>query len=302
MTYRFQNLISSPTAIRFVFFLGRVLPARLGALVADRIADQISRHTEADLVRAVRANQWVARGETLGKEALDRVVQETFRNTARTVYTLYHNIENPLATSRLIVLDANTEQLIQRKGFASHGLVVAGVHLSNFGLALQWFSTQKVKPLVLTIPNPQGGDRVEFEMRKKTGMNLIPASASTLRQSIRHLQEGGVVVTGVDRAIPCPQTRPTFFGRPAALPLHHILLARKAQVPMVVTATRLLPDGKYYVYSSEPVELDELPDRSQAERQNAEKVLRIAEGYIREAPQQWSVTMPVWPEALALAP
>jgi lauroyl/myristoyl acyltransferase len=35
---------------------------------------------------------------------------------------------------------------------------------------------------------------------------------------------------------------------------------------------------------------------------NAEPVLEVAAGYIRQAPTQWSMYYPLWPEALTKAP
>jgi KDO2-lipid IV(A) lauroyltransferase len=36
--------------------------------------------------------------------------------------------------------------------------------------------------------------------------------------------------------------------------------------------------------------------------QNAENVLKVAEGFIRQAPGQWEMTFPVWPEAMNEVP
>jgi hypothetical protein len=41
------------------------------------------------------------------------------------------------------------------------------------------------------------------------------------------------------------------------------------------------------------------PDREKETLQNAERVLKEAEKFIRMAPQQWNVPMPVWDEVLA---
>jgi hypothetical protein len=35
---------------------------------------------------------------------------------------------------------------------------------------------------------------------------------------------------------------------------------------------------------------------------NAEKVLMVAEGFIRRAPQQWAIFQPVWPDLLPQVP
>lgn len=96
--------------------------------------------------------------------------------------------------------------------------------------------------------------------------------------------------------------RPRFFGRPAMLPTHHIFLAAKARVPVMLISTHLRPDGKYQIFTSDRIELDHDPDREKGMKLNAEKVLQVAEGFVRRAPQQWSMSLPVWPEALDLVP
>jgi KDO2-lipid IV(A) lauroyltransferase len=136
---------------------------------------------------------------------------------------------------------------------------------------------------------------LEYEIRKRTGMNLVPASVGALRQALKQLQQGGMVLTGIDRPIEKPEVMPRFFGRPAALPIHHIYLAMKARVPIVITAAYRQEDGKYHVFASEPVEMDSCPVPEETLLHNAEKVLAVAERFIRRAPQQWSVPLPVWP-------
>lgn len=297
-----QRIVNSPSAIGLAAILGRALPPKVGYFIADGIARRLARQRDSGLVRAVRANQWVVMGEPTDKEALDRAVCETLRNSARATFDLYHTIQNPKAAGRRIVLDAATEQLSKRPEFGDQGLVVVGLHLSGFDLILHWIGRQGVRLFVLTIPDPQGGRRLEYEMRSRTGLNLVPASASSLRQALRHLQQGGVVATGIDRPVPQPQSRPRFFGRPAALPMHHVFLASKAKVPVLPIASFLQADGNYHVQMSTPIEMETFQDREMERLYNAEKVLSVAEGFIRQAPHQWSVSLPVWPETLDLAP
>jgi lauroyl/myristoyl acyltransferase len=111
-----------------------------------------------------------------------------------------------------------------------------------------------------------------------------------------------MVLTGIDRPMDKPQIRPRFFSRPAALPIHHIFLASKACVPVVITAIYLQPDGKYHVFASDPIEMEPYPDATERTLQNAEKVLAIVETFIQKSPQQWSVPLPVWPEVMSEVP
>lgn len=302
VTIDLQQIIDSSLGVRLISGIARTLSPRLGHRLADFVAEQIARRRDSRLVQAVRANQWVVRGETLDGEALDQAVLETLRHSARSIFDLYHYVQDLPATKQLIVLDSRFLQTARRSEFEHRGLIIAGLHLSNFDLVLQWLCQQWMEPLVLTIPDPQGARRTEYERRKKIGMNLVPVSGGALRQALKHLRGGGVVLTGIDRPIPKPGACPRFFGRPAALPIHHIFLATRAKVPIVIMAPKQQPDGKYHLLASDPVEMDSHPDREMEALRNAEKVLNIAEGFIQLAPGQWSMSLPVWPEALDLVP
>jgi KDO2-lipid IV(A) lauroyltransferase len=202
----------------------------------------------------------------------------------------------------MIVFNPDVLKGIQRPAFAEQGLVVIGLHFSSFDFVLQAGCLKGMDAMVLTIPDLQGGYRQQYEMRKRTGMNLVPASVSALRKAVEHLQAGGMLLTGMDRPDGVSNYRPMFFGRPSALPIHPIYLAIRARVPVIVVAALLYPDGKYHLVNSKPIEMEPYPDRHVEEMRNAEAILRIAEGLIRQAPDQWTITLPVWPETLDLVP
>jgi lauroyl/myristoyl acyltransferase len=302
MTFDLQQVINSSLSLRFISSLAQSLPPRLGYRLAYGLADQIARRRNSKVIQAVRANQWVANGETLERQALDQIVRETLRNSARSLFDLYHYSHDFEATRQRIIFDSSFQQVAKRSAFDDRGLMITGLHLSNFDLVLQWLCQDGIKPLVLTLPDPKGGRRVEYEIRKRIGMNLLPASVGAFRQAFKHLQRGGMVLTGIDRPIENSEVRPRFFGHPAALPIHHIFLSMKARVPIIITVTYLQPDGKYHVFASDLIEMDPCSNTDEAILQNAEKVLAVAETFIRQAPQQWSVPLPVWPEIMNLVP
>lgn len=295
-----QQVINSSLSLRIASACARAVPPRLGYRLAAALAEQIGRRREAGLVQALRLNQWIAHGEALEREALDLIVRKTLQHSARCLFDLYHYSGDAAATRRMIVLEPSFQQITRRPEFAPRGLVIVGMHLSNFDLIMQWVCREGLKPLALTLPNPQGGRRLEYEIRKKTGMNIVPTSVAALRRAIRHLEQGGMVVTGIDRPIPNPELCPHFFGRPAALPVHHIFLAMKAQVPVVVAAANLQSDDRYHVFASDLIEMDAGPQTGLL--CNAEKVLAVAEQFIKDCPEQWCVPLPVWPQVMDLVP
>jgi lauroyl/myristoyl acyltransferase len=120
--------------------------------------------------------------------------------------------------------------------------------------------------------------------------------------AIRRLKGGEVVLTGLDRPIPSPKHRPCFFGRPSSLPIHHIHLALAAGVPMVVMGALQQPDRRYKILFSEEISMQPHPNRDAELMMNAERILEVAAGYIRQAPDQWCVLQPAWPEAILEMP
>jgi len=302
MAIDWQRFLSDEIGVRLAKAIGQACPARLGYALADVIADRIAANRNSRIVRAVRANQWVVRGKQPEDEGLDQAVREVLHHAARSVFELYRGLAHPREALGSIDLDSSAQFLRLHPERDDRGLMLVSLHLGNFDLMLHTLSMQGIRPLVLTIPNPQGGRRVEYESREKSGANLLPGSFPALRKALRHLQQGGYVATGIDRPIPDPHRRPIFFGQPAALPLHHILLALKAKVPVKLLVTTRRPDGRHVIQASDPMEMEPHPDRETEALQNAERVLRVAEGYIRGAPTQWSVSLPVWPDMPGRAP
>lgn len=302
MTIDLQQILNSSSSLRLASALAQTAPPSLGHRIAALIADMFSSRRNARVVRSVRGNQWVVRGMNPDPQALDAAVRETFRQTARSIFDLHHYIDDMEATRRMIVLDEGAKALAAHAEFEARGMVAVGLHMSGFDLILQWLCKQGMKPLVFTIPDPQGGRRVEFEKRRKLGMNLVPASLNGLRHAAQHLQKGGLVVTGMDRPVPDLAVRPRFFGQPSALPMHHIFMALKAHVPVRIFAANYQADGKYHVLSSPMIGMEHHPDREKEALLNAEKVLNMAEEFIRRAPEQWSVPLAVWPHLLEQLP
>jgi len=291
-----ERFLSSRFGLKFGLFLAQTTPPWLGHAIARGAAQWITAQKNSRLVRAAGLNQWVVSGETLDQKSLNTAVLAHFQYHARSLNDLYHNLQNIAAAGGLFKIDPDLQHLIKRPKFDKRGLVLAGLHMSGFDLAFRWFCPDQMDPLGLTIPNPEGGRHMEFQMRAQSGMNLIPGSLEGLRQALRYLKRGGMVVTGIDRPQEGCHPQPSFFGHPAPLPTHHIFLALKANAPVVVFASRITEGGIYHLSASDPIEMDPYPDRNDALLYNAEKVLSKAEVFIRESPQQWLISQPVWPE------
>lgn len=302
MSIDLQQIINSPFTVRFVSAVAWAIPPAVAYPFCNLIGAWVATRRQSTVTQAVRINQWMARGASRDNRELDRAVRETLQNNIRDLYDLYHYLQRPEAMQCRINLNPLAAELIRRPEFSGRGLMIVGIHLTNFDGILQSLCRQGLSPLVLTIPNPQGGRRIEYEIRKSTGMNLVPTSLSTLRQAVRHLEQGGLVLTGIDRPISEPKLFPRFFGRPAPLPIHHVYLAMKARVPIVLMAAIRQADGKYNLLNTGLMEMEQHADHETGLLANAEMVLGKAEGFIKLAPQQWNIPLPVWPQLLKDVP
>jgi lauroyl/myristoyl acyltransferase len=123
--------------INLALTLGRLFPPRAGYRLASFLADRIANRHNWELVRAVRANQWMISHGKLSGQELDQTVREVFHNIARYQYELYHYLNDTQAMQRLFLYDSALQRLLERSEFEEQGLVVVGLHLGNFDLVLR---------------------------------------------------------------------------------------------------------------------------------------------------------------------
>lgn len=297
-----QSVINSRLGVGLALGLGRVIPPGAGYPLANLVAGWIVSRQNSALVRSIRANQWVVSQGKLSAVELDQVTRQALQHTAHCQYDLYHNLHNKAIIQRLIKFGAETEEIIERSQQDQKRLLIVGVHMSNFDFVLQAAALRGWQALVLAAPQPGGGYQMQNEIRRIAGLEIMPASLTAMRRAMKRLEAGGVVITGIDRPLPDDKHHPVFFGRPSALPVHHIHLAIKARVPVVVVTAITRRDRIYEVIVSQPIEMQPHTNRHMEVIQNAEAILKVAEEYICRAPYQWAMAYPVWPEVLGIVP
>jgi KDO2-lipid IV(A) lauroyltransferase len=142
------------------------------------------------------------------------------------------------------------------------------------------------------VADPNSGYRMQNEQRERAGFEVTPVSIQALKRATRRLEDGGVVITGLDRPLPeaPPDAWPRFFGERARLPLMHVRLAMRTGASIIVIAPILRPDGLYALRGSGHIEMEGTDQLA-----NAERVLAVAEEFIGAAPSQWIMPHDVWP-------
>jgi phosphatidylinositol dimannoside acyltransferase len=298
---KLQTLMISRTATAFGVGLSRLLPPLLGYPVARAIADIVSMRRSNPMVQAVRANQWVVHGGNINPLQLDRVVRETFRSSARSMYEFWHYYKDSCRVLDMVEFDSSMDACIERALGEKNGTLMVGPHITNFDMVGRALALRGMKMQILSYPQPPGGYRWQNQLRELPGVRVTPMSIQALRKASETLRAGETVLTGVDRPLPASEDvkyRPRFFGRAAALPVFYIRLALKHNLPITILGSCRKPNGCYHVWATEPIPLQRHADLVEETVTNTERVLEAIANIIRRAPEQWAMFYPVWPEVL----
>ncbi|HWQ45388.1 MAG TPA: lysophospholipid acyltransferase family protein [Longilinea sp.] len=291
-----QQIANGPVGVGFTLFVGKHTPRFIANPLGRVIAAMVSHSRNNQAVRAVRLNQWVLSGQTLGKEALDEAVHAVYRSQSTSLYDAYHYLDRPADTIKKVGLTPVFAKIFTKALEYKQGTVFISPHTASFDLAGLSLAARGLRFQVLSFPNPNGGYQWQNQLRRDRGIEVTPFSMVALQEARQRLQAGGVVLTGLDRPLPDSNYSPLFFGHPAALPVAHIRLALRTKSPLVVVACVRQPDGNYVLTASEPITAKPNSDPHIEIIENAQTVLSYAEDIIRQVPDQWAMFYPVWPD------
>jgi lauroyl/myristoyl acyltransferase len=298
-----QNFINSRAGMALGLALSR-MPPRAGYKVAQVLGRQIAAIKSNPMVRNVRANQWVIHDECLTVRELDEAVVATFQSAVRSLYEFWHFFRDERAVKNMVEFDSSFTACFEHSRQTHTGLLMIVPHLSNFDMVGRAAVLNGFPLHILSYPQPPGGYRWQNDLRAMPGLNVTPLNIGALREASVTLRSGGTVVTGGDRPLPELESkyRLRFFGRAANLPVFYVRLALKHHLPIVVTGGLRKPDGRYFVWASDPIPMIPHPDLVQETVQNAESVLAVVADFIQKGKDQWAMFYPVWPEILAEIP
>lgn len=291
-----QNFLLSPSINRLGLFLGEILPPRAGRKVIALVVDQILKNKNNEQVLAVRKNQWVVGDGKLSEDELQNRVRQVYYSSGKSLYDYYHCMRIERRIREMIQFDDNLQYFIRRVKSGRENTLGLILHMGAFDLSGYAIALAGAIPLVLAYPNPNPGYQWHNELRRKAGLLVESLSMETFQKATRHLRAGGTVITGVDRPWPGGHVSPMFFGKPSAIPVTTIQMAIRTESPIMLLACIRQPDDRYILHASDLIELSKNEDRDVELKENAERVLTIAEKFIRSTPDQWAMFYSVWPD------
>jgi len=169
--------------------------------------------------------------------------------------------------------------------------------MSSFNILLLALGVRGFPIQALSYARVRGAYHIDNTLRIKFGLNLTPISFQSLRQAIRQLRDGGLVMTGVDRPDEGGEWL-TFFGHKAKLPVGHARLALRTGSKILVGMVQAMGDGRYRAVCGSLIEPELTSDRDQDVLMLAQRVLSVIEDYIRSRPEEWLIFQPVWPSVV----
>lgn len=276
----------------------RLIPYRLAYAVGKLFARWVSRNPNAPMNQAIRANQAVIRGLPYDDPGLDNAVYDVMKMNARGFVDFFKAIAGgEKAVREACVIDEPLRSKIEEYVKEDRGLIIIGPHLLGFDIFMLYLGVHGYPIQAISYPDPRGSYIAQNTLRRRFGFNITPLSVQTLREGLRTLQRGDVVMTAVDR--PGLGGEPLmFFGREVILPVGHSRLAVKTNARVIAGIPYLDEEGIYHGMGAEIFEPPNSGDEKKDALELAQMVLSTFEIYIRKWPENWLMFYPVWPDVI----
>ncbi len=181
---------------------------------------------------------------------------------------------------------------------AGRGVIIASAHYGNPELAVQAMSVLDVKVLAFVEPlAPRRYADLMQELRSSQGHIYRPIGFSTIKEALRHLRRGGVVVIVSDRDIQETGPMLPLFGAETRVPVGPVQLAVHTGAQLIPAFMRRRDGDQCDVYIEPPLALVATGDDKEDLRVNTLALLSHIERYVREDPGQWMVMERIWPDS-----
>lgn len=291
----FQRFATSRFGTRLWMGLGRWLSPRAGNAVAHVVSGHLGRRKHTELFQAVRSNQAVVRGLAASDGELDRAARAVLRHGGKTSYDLVRMVAlGDDALRSAVTFGPEAMSHLEAARADGRGVMVCGPHLSAFNLMFLAFALCET-PIQILLAQAGGGYELVEKLLNRREIEATQVGPATLHSALRRLRAGGIVVTGIDwPEAPGDTEMMPFFGVPARLPTGHIRMAMSTHARLLPVACRWDPGTGYRLLTAAPMELELSGDRVADVRHNAQRVLAVAEQWIRERSEQWLMYYRVW--------
>lgn len=284
------------TLVHYLFViatrLAPAIPPRLGYWLCDRVGD-LNFALNAGLRANIMSNQRRVLGPTASTARLRETTRGVCRNLARNYFDQFRLWKIP---------DAALEEMVEIDGMehvdgalaGGKGAILVTAHFGAPEVVSQVLAVRGYRvTVVVEHIQPEETFQLMTSLRASKGLELIPID-KPLIGLIRTLRKGGIVGLVGDRDVTETGTDMTFFGERTRIADGPVRLAQRTGAPIVVAYCRRLPDGRFAAVGRPPFHID--AEGEEAVAAGVRRVLDEIERFIRTAPEQWVMSVPLWPQ------
>lgn len=277
--------------LRLAVFLARRLPERWGLAVARWLGNVIYRISP--LAEAGRDNARRILGPDADPKGVSQLARQAFQSRLLNYYDLVRLSGMPLDQFKQQLVLEGVEHLDQFAAEGRGGVVLSG-HLGPIEFMIQAVSSLGY-PL-LTVAEQLEPERLHqyiTSLRSAHGLRLVSARGPLLDVYRWLKRDGGMLASAIDRDTTDTGVVVDFFGAPAWMPDGYARIAVRANVPVLFGFCRRTPDG-VLVKVFPLIYPDQSLPKEEAVLDLVQRALQLFEGVIREYPEEWHLSTPVW--------
>lgn len=268
------------------------IPPTLGYWLCDRVGDIIFTFNLSARA-AVMGNQRHA----LGVEALQIEVE---RSSRKVFHYLIRNYYDQFRLPRLRPDDLDRLVTVHGQEYADQalaggkGLIIVTAHFGAPEVVGQILATRGYQTtIVVEHIQPEAVFELMTRLRGSKGIRIIPID-KPLIGLFRALRRNMVVGLMGDRDISRSGIYVSFMGDETRVADGAVQLALRTGAPLMVAFCRRLPNHRYYAVGRPAFHVPDTGNFEHDVRAGTERLLREMESFIREMPEQWVVSVPLW--------
>ena len=230
-------------------------------------------------------------------DAIRRIAWRNFRNHSKAYADLMQLPRARVETLKPL-LEVRGEEHLREALARGRGVLVVSAHMGSWEIAAAiWSAT--VAPVALFAETLDPPELYQWyrSTRQRLGISVLPLDLGGLKQVVKGLAAGEMIVTAVDRDLTGTGIDVDFFGRPAPIPTGPAAIALRRGTPILPVCVTRLPDDRLLAEGFPPIYAEPGPDREADIRAVTERLVRHLETIIRAHPDQWHVPHKIWPDS-----
>lgn len=279
-------------AFKIIGYALSFLPWTLGYLTAYITAEAIF-ILSPSLRSTIARNIYHVLGPQVDNKILKRTVHGVLRNASRNYFDF---IKLPRLTLSEILssITVNGRHYLDNAVKKGKGAILFTAHLGSFDIAAQIFATYHTKVTIVVEPvNPPILRDYTTSIRKTHGLGILTAQSGALRQMLKILRRGEILLFALDRDTTGGGIKASFFSKNTNMPAEAIKIAMRTGAAIVPVFNRRRDDTRCYDICVE-TPINVIRSGSDALTKNMKQIIAVMERYIRKDPDQWVVLSPVW--------